>query len=126
LAYTPEFRREAVRLYRLGGRGIKATAYQINIAPDTLRKWVRQTEIDEGIAEGLTGDEREERGLVCWEEGRCNPGVRDRRSSCCDALSVLDRECGFDSWLYKTITAGWGLRFLVKPCINEVAASTAA
>lgn len=41
----------------------------------------------------------------------------------CDALSVLDRECGFDSWLYKTITAGWGVRFLVKSRINEVAAA---
>lgn len=60
MAYTPEFRREAVRLYRLGGRGIKATAYQINIAPDTLRKWIRWAEVDEGVAEGLTGDERDE------------------------------------------------------------------
>ena len=60
MAYTPEFRAEAVRLYRLGGRGIKATAYQISIAPDTLRKWVRQSEIDDGLAEGLTNDERDE------------------------------------------------------------------
>ncbi|MEN6430789.1 MAG: hypothetical protein ABFC80_08150 [Coriobacteriales bacterium] len=37
MAYTSEFRTEAVRLYRLGGRGIKATAHQISVAPDTLR-----------------------------------------------------------------------------------------
>ncbi len=60
MAYTPEFRTEAVRLYGLGSRGIKATAHQINVAPDTPRKWVRQAEIDEGLAEGLTSDERDE------------------------------------------------------------------
>ena len=51
---------EAVRLFRVGGRGIKATAYQIGIAPDSLRKWIAQTDIDDGIAEGLTSEEHEE------------------------------------------------------------------
>jgi len=60
LAYTPEFRMEAVRLFRVGGRGIKATAYQIGIAPDSLRKWIAQTDIDDGLAEGLTSEEHEE------------------------------------------------------------------
>jgi len=51
---------EAVRLFRIGGRGIKATAYQIGIAPDTLRKWIAQTDIDDGLAEGLTSEEHVE------------------------------------------------------------------
>jgi len=51
---------EAVRLFRVGGRGIKATAYQIGIAPDSLRKWIAQTDIDDGLAEGLTSEEHEE------------------------------------------------------------------
>ena len=51
---------EAVRLFRVGGRGIKATAYQIGIAPDSLRKWIAQTDIDDELAEGLTSEEHEE------------------------------------------------------------------
>ena len=60
MAYTPEFRAEAVRLYRIGDRGLKATARQIGISVGTLRSWVRQSEVDEGLKEGLTSDEKEE------------------------------------------------------------------
>ena len=60
MAHTPEFRVEAVRLYRLGQRGIKATARQIGVAPGTLRKWVHQADTDEGLRDGLTSDEKAE------------------------------------------------------------------
>jgi transposase len=60
VAHTPEFRREAVRLYRVGQRGIRATSQQLGIAPSTLQAWVHQAEIDEGQREGLTSGERAE------------------------------------------------------------------
>jgi len=60
LAYTPEFRAEAVRLYRVGDRGIRTTARQIGVSVGTLRSWVRQAEIDEGLKDGLTSDEKAE------------------------------------------------------------------
>ena len=60
VSYTPEFRTEAVRLYRMGGRGIRATARQIAVAPQTLRSWVRQADIDDGEAQGLTSEEKAE------------------------------------------------------------------
>lgn len=58
--FPPEFRAEAVRLHRASGRPLRMTASEINVAPNTLARWVRQAEIDQGKAAGLTTEEREE------------------------------------------------------------------
>ena len=58
--YTPEFKQEAVRLYRMSERGYAPCARELGIAVETLRAWVKQADIDEGKADGLTSEEREE------------------------------------------------------------------
>jgi transposase len=59
-SYPPEFRSEAVRLYRISGRSLAATAVEIGVSVNSLGRWVRQADIDEGKAAGLTSDERQE------------------------------------------------------------------
>ena len=59
--YPPEFRADAVRLYRTSGRGLKRTAAELGIAQESLRRWAKQSDLDAGRrSDGLTTDEREE------------------------------------------------------------------
>ena len=58
--YPPEFRREAVELYRGAGRPLSEIAAGLGVSSETLRVWVRQAEIDAGEREGLSSSEREE------------------------------------------------------------------
>ena len=58
--YPPEFRAEAVRLVREQGMTIRSVADDLGCAYESIRKWLRQSEIDDGKREGLTTAEREE------------------------------------------------------------------
>ena len=64
--YPPEVRDRAVRLVVEAIRStgehhghVTRIARQLDIGPETLRKWVRQAEIDAGDRPGLTTEERE-------------------------------------------------------------------
>ena len=58
--YPPEFRANAVQLYRNSDVSIRELAAELGIAGETLRKWIKQDAIDSGKAQGLTIEEREE------------------------------------------------------------------
>ena len=51
--YPPEFKKEAVELYRSSERSIPKVAKELGIADECLRKWIHQHEIDAGEREGF-------------------------------------------------------------------------
>src|SRR5881275_1623866 len=58
--YPEEFRREAVELVR-SGRSVRDVAASLGVSQQSLRNWVRQTQLDlHERDDGLTSDEREE------------------------------------------------------------------
>ncbi len=65
--YTPEVRERAVRLVfeRQGEHGsqwaaIGSIASKIGCTAETLRKWVRRAERDQGLRSGMTSSDREQ------------------------------------------------------------------
>jgi transposase len=61
LRYPEEFKAEAIQLARsFPEKSVRQLAYELGIADQTLRNWIRQAEIDHGEREGLTTKEHEE------------------------------------------------------------------
>jgi transposase len=58
--YPPEFREEAVRLYRESGRSLNSVCKDLGISLETLRKWVNQAKVGAGEKTGLTSEEKAE------------------------------------------------------------------
>ncbi len=65
-SFSPEVRERAVRLvqdqqgaHESQWAAIRSVAAKIGCSPETLRKWIRQTERDEGGRPGASTDERE-------------------------------------------------------------------
>jgi len=63
--YPEQFKRDAVTLVRSSEKSIAQLAAELGVSPQSLRNWVKQTQLDAGgRRDGLTSEEREELGRL--------------------------------------------------------------
>jgi transposase len=86
--YPPEFREEAVRLVRSSGKRTAEIAADLGVSYETLRKWLKQHEVDDGNAPGITSSEREELRKLRRE----NRVLREEREILRKAAAYFARE----------------------------------
>ena len=88
--YTPEFRAEAVRLIHSSEKPLSQIARELGVSDNSLREWVKQSEIDAGQREGISTEEREELRRLRKE----NKTLRQERDILKKATVFFAREDG--------------------------------
>jgi transposase len=58
--FPPEFKRDVVRVARRGDLTIPEVAADFGISDESVRRWMRQADIDDGIVDGQTTAEQSE------------------------------------------------------------------
>lgn len=64
--YSAAYRAEAVQLVEASTTSVRQVARDLGVSPESLRRWVRQAQVEagQGAAGALTSDERAELGRL--------------------------------------------------------------
>lgn len=89
-AYPPEFKKEAVRLWRSSGRPKTEIARELGCSVETIRGWAKQDDINEGCRDGLTSEEQSELARLRRE----NRTLREERDILKKAAAWFAKETG--------------------------------
>jgi len=58
--FPPEFKRDVVTVARRNDLTINEVAADFDISPESIRRWMKQADIDDGVKDGLTTAEQAE------------------------------------------------------------------
>ena len=58
--FPPEFKRDVVTVARRGDLTLNEVAADFDISPISVRRWMRQADIDDGVTDGVTSAEQSE------------------------------------------------------------------
>jgi len=58
--FPPEFKRDVVAVARRGDLTIAEVAADFDVSVESVRRWMRQADVDDGIRDGLTTAEQSE------------------------------------------------------------------
>ena len=90
-AYPKEFRDKVVRVAQSGNRKLSEVAREFEVSTDSVRRWIKQAEIDQGVRDdGLTSADRDELAKLRREIRR----LRQERAILAKAAAWFARETG--------------------------------
>ena len=58
--FPPEFKRDVVAVARRGDLTVAGVAADFDVSIESVRRWIRQADIDDGVRDGLTSAEQSE------------------------------------------------------------------
>jgi transposase-like protein len=58
--FPPEFKRDVVTVARRGDLTTAEVAADFDISPESVRRWMRQADVDDGVKDGLSSSEQSE------------------------------------------------------------------
>ena len=88
--YAPEYRRRILELAR-AGRSITELAREFELTAETIRQWIKQAGLDDGLrSDGLTTSDREELNRLRRE----NRVLREEREILAKAAAWFAQETG--------------------------------